>query len=81
MLAGPAGSGKTWTVAEMARIWRQAGMGEVIGLATSQTAANILADAGVTRAFNTARFLGHLEGPPGGARRDAGGAGVAADPG
>jgi ATP-dependent exoDNAse (exonuclease V) alpha subunit len=69
VLAGPAGSGKTWTVAEMARIWRQAGMGEVIGLATSQTAANILADAGVSRAFNTARFLGHLEG-----RREALGA-------
>ena len=35
-------------------------MGEVIGLTTSQTARNVLADAGVTRAYNTARFLGHL---------------------
>ena len=32
---------------EMARIWREAGMGEVIGLATSQTACNVLAEAGV----------------------------------
>ena len=39
VLAGPAGSGKTRTVAEMARIWREAGRGEVIGLTTSQTAA------------------------------------------
>jgi conjugative relaxase-like TrwC/TraI family protein len=62
VLAGPAGSGKTRTVAEMARVWQAAGMGEVIGLATSQTAANVLAEAGVTRAYNTARFLGHLEG-------------------
>src|ERR1022692_3537139 len=62
VLAGPAGSGKTRTVAEMARIWREAGMGEVIGLATSQTACNILAEAGITRAHNTARFLGHLPG-------------------
>ena len=62
VMAGPAGSGKTRTVAEMARMWREAGMGEVIGLTTSQTAANVLADAGVTRAYNTARFLGHLEG-------------------
>ena len=62
VMAGPAGSGKTRTVAEMARMWRDAGMGEVIGLTTSQTAANVLADAGVTRAYNTARFLGHLEG-------------------
>jgi len=37
-------------------------MGEVIGLATSQTARNVLVAAGVTRAYNTARFLGHLEG-------------------
>jgi len=62
VMAGPAGSGKTRTVAEMARIWRAAGMGEVIGLATSQTARNVLAAAGVTRAYNTARFLGHLRG-------------------
>jgi ATP-dependent exoDNAse (exonuclease V) alpha subunit len=62
VLAGPAGSGKTRTVAQMARIWREAGTGEVIGLATSQTARNVLAEAGVTRAYNTARFLGHLPG-------------------
>jgi conjugative relaxase-like TrwC/TraI family protein len=60
VMAGPAGSGKTRSITEMARIWRDAGMGEVIGLTTSQTACNVLADAGVTRAYNTARFLGHL---------------------
>jgi flagellar biosynthesis GTPase FlhF len=60
VLAGPAGSGKTRTITEIARIWQEAGMGEVIGLTTSQTARNVLADAGVTRAYNTARFLGHL---------------------
>jgi len=60
VMAGPAGSGKTRTITEMARIWRDAGMGEVIGLTTSQTARNLLAEAGVTRAYNTARFLGHL---------------------
>ena len=80
VMAGPAGSGKTRTVAEMARIWREAGMGEVIGLTTSQTARNVLAEAGVTRAYNTARFLGHLHG-----RREARGPlpvepRVAADP-
>jgi AAA domain-containing protein len=62
VMAGPAGSGKTRTVAEMARIWQQAGAGEVIGLTTSQTARNVLAGAGVTQAYNTARFLGHLHG-------------------
>ena len=59
-MAGPAGSGKTRTIAALARIWREAGMGEVIGLTTSQTARNVLAGAGVTQAYNTARFLGHL---------------------
>ena len=62
VMAGPAGSGKTRTVAQMARAWQEAGLGEVIGLATSQTAANVLAEAGVTRAHNTAQFLGHLPG-------------------
>ena len=62
VLAGPAGSGKTRTVAELARLWRAAGMGEVIGLTTSQAAATVLAAAGVTSAYNTARFLGHLPG-------------------
>jgi hypothetical protein len=62
VMAGPAGSGKTRTVAQMARAWHEAGLGEVIGLATSQTAANELAEAGVTRAHNTAQFLGHLPG-------------------
>ena len=60
VLVGPAGSGKTWAVAELARIWRDAGMGEVIGLTTSQTARNVLAEAGLARAYNTAQFLGHL---------------------
>jgi hypothetical protein len=62
VIAGPAGSGKTRTVAELARIWRKAGPGAVIGLTTSQTAANVLKEAGVTQAWNTARFLGHLDG-------------------
>ena len=74
VLVGPAGSGKTRTVGELARLWRQAGLGEVIGLATSQNAANVLAAAGPIRAYNTARFLGHLEGRAGSPRRDAGAA-------
>jgi conjugative relaxase-like TrwC/TraI family protein len=75
VMAGPAGSGKTLTVAAMARVWRAAGMGEAIGLTTSQTAANVLTEAGITRAYNTARFLGHREG-----RREAQGP-LPVDPG
>jgi hypothetical protein len=62
ILVGPAGSGKTRTAGEVARLWREAGMGQVYGLATSQAARNVLREAGVDLADNTAAFLGHLEG-------------------
>jgi hypothetical protein len=62
ILVGPAGSGKTRTAAQVARLWRQAGMGDVYALTTSQAARNILHDAGVELADNTAVFLGHLAG-------------------
>lgn len=62
VMVGPAGSGKTVTAAEAARVWRAAGMGQVYGLATSQAARNVLAEAGVGMAENTAQFLGHLKG-------------------
>jgi hypothetical protein len=69
ILVGPAGSGKTRTAAQVARVWRQAGMGDVYALTTSQAARNVLHDAGVELADNTAVFLGHLAG-----RREARGA-------
>ena len=61
IMVGPAGSGKSRTVAEVARAWRQASVGEVIGLTTSQAARNVLVKEGVSRAWNTADFLGHRE--------------------
>ena len=62
VLVGPAGSGKTYTAACAARMWREAGMGEVYGLAVSQAARNVLHEAGVATADNIAEFLGHLAG-------------------
>ncbi len=47
VIVGPAGSGKTRTLAEASRAWRAAGAGEVIGIATAQAARNVLASAGV----------------------------------
>jgi hypothetical protein len=64
VLVGPAGSGKTRTLAEAARIWQATGR-PVIGLATAQAARNVLAAAGVPLAENTAQFLGHLPGQRG----------------
>ena len=62
LLVGPAGSGKTRTAAVVAGLWRQAGLGEVYGLTTSQAARDVLHEAGVDLAANTADFLGHLTG-------------------
>ncbi|MGH3274557.1 MAG: AAA family ATPase [Streptosporangiaceae bacterium] len=62
VLVGPAGSGKTRTAAVVAAVWRKAGMGEVYGLTTSQAARDVLREAGVDLASNTADFLGHLTG-------------------
>ena len=64
ILVGPAGAGKTRTAAVIGRLWREAGIGEVHGLAVSQAARNVLAEAGVPAASNIAGFLGHLQGRP-----------------
>jgi hypothetical protein len=62
ILVGPAGAGKTRTAAVIARMWQQAGIGEVHGLAVSQAARNVLHEAGVPAASNIAEFLGHVTG-------------------
>ena len=62
VIAGPAGSGKTRTLAEASRAWLDAGMGQVLGIATAQAARNVLASAGVHAAENSSVFLGHLPG-------------------
>lgn len=55
LIVGPAGSGKTHVLAQAARMWP----GEVIGLAPSQAARNVLRDAAGVTTYNTAQFLGH----------------------
>ena len=62
VIVGPAGSGKTRTLAEASRAWTRAGMGQVLGIATAQAARNVLASAGVHAAENSSVFLGHLPG-------------------
>jgi ATP-dependent exoDNAse (exonuclease V) alpha subunit len=63
-MTGAAGSGKTRTSAEMARVWEAAGMGPVVALTTSSNARNVIrreaeaAGIGMT-AYNTAEWLGH----------------------
>ena len=61
VINAPAGAGKTRVLVEIARAWREAGLGPVIGITASQSARNTLAEGGI-ESYNSARFLGHLPG-------------------
>ena len=56
IVTGPAGSGKTRTLAEAARIWP----GDVIGITPSSSSREVLAAASGAECYNSAQFLGHL---------------------
>ncbi len=60
-VVGAAGTGKTHVLAQAAQMWREAGMGPVIGVTVSQAARNVLADAAHIDAYNVAQMLGHTE--------------------
>jgi hypothetical protein len=64
VIDAPAGSGKTTVLARTAKVWRDGGMGRVVGITPSQSARNTLAAGGVPESYNTAQFLGHLPGRP-----------------
>jgi conjugative relaxase-like TrwC/TraI family protein len=61
LLVGPAGTGKSYTLAELARLWTESVGGEecprVLGLATSEAAVRVLQEHGIDRAVNVERFL------------------------
>jgi len=61
VINAPAGSGKTYVEAEIARQWAAAGLGRVVGITASQSARNTLA-VRVSESYNSAQFLGHLPG-------------------
>ena len=65
VITGPAGSGKTRVLAQAARAWTAAGMGQVLGIATAQAARNVLAAAGVDAAENSSRVPRAPAGPQG----------------
>ncbi|HVA42925.1 MAG TPA: MobF family relaxase [Acidimicrobiales bacterium] len=53
---GPAGTGKTFAMAALARAWRTGGR-RVLGLAPSETAARVLGNAAGIPALNTAKVI------------------------
>jgi conjugative relaxase-like TrwC/TraI family protein len=61
VINAPAGSGKTFVLAQAGHAWAAAGLGQVIGITASQSARNTLA-AGIPVSYNAAQFLGHLPG-------------------
>jgi hypothetical protein len=61
VINAPAGSGKTYVLAQVGHAWTAAGFGQVIGITAAQSARNTLA-AGVPVSCNSAQFLGHLPG-------------------
>lgn len=56
VLIGPAGTGKSHTIAALTAVWEASG-GRVIGIATSQRAADVLAEEGVATVANAAALL------------------------
>jgi hypothetical protein len=57
VIVGPAGTGKTFMVAAVARAWQQS-LGEVVGVANSQAATDVLIKAGITNSLNSTRVPG-----------------------
>ncbi|HEY3548767.1 MAG TPA: MobF family relaxase [Propionicimonas sp.] len=63
VMAGPAGAGKTTTLAALADAWHASRGGEVIALAPSASAAHVLGAALGVRAETTAKWLHESVGP------------------
>jgi ATP-dependent exoDNAse (exonuclease V) alpha subunit len=61
VLVALAGSGKTHTMAAVARAWTQWTGGRAVGVTLSTNAARVMADEGMTQAVNVAQSLGRLE--------------------
>ncbi|WP_067828310.1 MobF family relaxase [Actinomadura kijaniata] len=61
VMVGYAGTGKTFTAAAFADVWREQTTAPVWGLTTAQNAAYVLAGEGVDQAWNIRRFRARVE--------------------
>ncbi|MGD6757284.1 MobF family relaxase [Streptomyces sp. BH105] len=57
LLVGPAGAGKSYTLAALTEVWESHENRQVIGLASSQRAANVLRDEGIENVANIRKLL------------------------
>ncbi|MEV5348946.1 MobF family relaxase [Streptomyces achromogenes] len=57
LLVGPAGAGKSYTLAALTEVWEAHGNRHVIGLASGQRAAQVLRDEGVENVANISMLL------------------------
>jgi conjugative relaxase-like TrwC/TraI family protein len=57
VLVAPAGTGKTYTMAQFARVWTEETGARVVGLTLSENAARVMAGEGMSEAYNIARFF------------------------
>jgi conjugative relaxase-like TrwC/TraI family protein len=57
VLVAPAGTGKTYTMAQFAAVWTAQTGGRVIGLTMSENASRVMAGEGMSEAWNIARFF------------------------
>jgi conjugative relaxase-like TrwC/TraI family protein len=57
VLVAPAGTGKTYTMAQFAQVWTRQTGARVIGLTMSENAARVMAGEGMSEAHNIARFF------------------------
>lgn len=61
VLVGPAGTGKSFVMGMVCRLWEQHTGRRVVGLATAQLAAQVLEDGGFTSVDNIERWLQRLQ--------------------
>ncbi|MFF0142684.1 MobF family relaxase [Streptomyces sp. NPDC005227] len=57
LLIGPAGAGKSYTLAALTEVWESCEGRQVIGLASGERAAQVLADEGLTNVANISMLL------------------------
>lgn len=67
LLVGPAGTGKSYAMAALTEVWERNG-GDVIGLASSERAAQVLAEEGIANIANITKLLTANEAMAAGAR-------------